>query len=328
VNLETEKTQLWKGGTFTAHFLNTHGATPSADYVGDLQVYSNIEAGNHTGFFELFYSQKIQNIELKAGWGDLCDDFYCTQFGGLFLNSSFGISPAASLNVPVSIYPVSAPFAYAGYSLNTNSKIQFAVFAGNPGDFETNKYNLKWDLSRENGTMNILEYQCINEDKKYLGIKSGFYIHTADVDGIKDTLKVFKNTFGFYGVLDKNLIPAKTGCSKGLDAFLQFDYAPADRSWVNYYIGTGLSYRGFFAREKVSDEFGVGVAYLKMSKFWTNINSERKSHETSLEFTYKVNLFDHVFLQPDFQYIINPGAGVNGILKNAVVASLRLNVCY
>jgi porin len=328
VNFETEKARLWKDGTFTVHLLNTHGATPSADYAGDLQVYSNIEAGKHTGLFELYYSQTIRNFEIKGGWGDLCNNFYCTQFGGLFLNSSFGISPGAALNVPVSIYPVTAPFVYASYSFNSKSKLQFAVFEGNPGDIETNKYNLNWDLSRENGMMNILEYQYIREEEKYFGLKTGIYIHTEDVKGLEDTLEVFDNTFGFYGVLDKNLVPAKTGCSKGLDAFLQYDFAPADRSGVNYYIGTGLSYRGFFAKEKIRDEFGFAIAHLKMSQYWKVANPERKSRETSLEFTYKVTLFDHVSLQPDFQYIINPDAGENGILKNAAVVSLRLNVCY
>ncbi|MBN2485268.1 MAG: hypothetical protein JXB34_04800 [Bacteroidales bacterium] len=61
---DTEKAKWWNGGLLTAHVINTHGALPSENYAGDMQVYSNIEAGNHTSLFELFYSQKLGKIEL------------------------------------------------------------------------------------------------------------------------------------------------------------------------------------------------------------------------------------------------------------------------
>jgi porin len=321
---DAEKAHIWKGGSLTIHLLNTHGATPSADYAGDLQVYSNIEAGNHTGLFELFYSQKIQNFELKAGWNDLCNDFYCPNFGGLFLNSSFGISPGASLNLPVSIYPVTAPFVYAGYSFNTKSKLQFASYAGNPGDIESNRYNLKWDISCENGFLNIIEYQYLSDNENYTGLKTGLYIHTADAQGLKDSSEVYNNCYGFYTVIDKNIIQPGNNSNKGLDAFLQIDFAPSDRCEVNYYLGAGLSYRGLFAKEKIKDEIGFGVAYMKMSKYWTRAESQRKDNETALEFTYRLNIFDHIYIEPDFQYIIHPGAGSNGDLRNTLVSTLRL----
>jgi porin len=328
LEFNTEKARLWKGGVFTAHVLNNHGATPSAEFVGDLQVYSNIEAGNHTGLFELFYTQTIGKLAVKAGWNNLNSDFYWTNFGGLFLNSSFGISPAASLNVPVSIFPVTSPFAYAGYSISKTSVIQFATYAGNPGNFETNPYNVKWQINCRNGFMNILEYQYIKESNSYFGFKAGAYVHTADVVNLKDTMEECKNKLALYLIADKNLIPARKEGGKGLDAFLQFDVAPSNRCMINYYLGAGLSYRGFFTTEKVSDELGFAIAYMRISEFYKIPQAKSKQHETVLEFTYKINLFNHFYIQPDLQYIINPGVGINGNLANATVGSLRLVLLY
>ena len=53
--LDTEKAGLWNGGTFHGHFFNNHGANPSEDYIGDLQVVNNIEAENTTKMYELWY---------------------------------------------------------------------------------------------------------------------------------------------------------------------------------------------------------------------------------------------------------------------------------
>src|SRR5512133_2784619 len=48
LSFSTANAGLWEGGGFFIRAANTHGATPSVDLIGDLQVASNIEAGDHT----------------------------------------------------------------------------------------------------------------------------------------------------------------------------------------------------------------------------------------------------------------------------------------
>ena len=67
LELNTENAGLWKGGTFMLHGANTHGGEPSANLIGDLQVVSNIEAGNHTFLYELWYSQTFGNVHTTIG---------------------------------------------------------------------------------------------------------------------------------------------------------------------------------------------------------------------------------------------------------------------
>jgi porin len=49
-------------------------------------------------------------------------------------------------------------------------------------------------------------------------------------------------------------------------------------------------------------------------------------HENVLEITYLANLTEWFSLQPDFQYIFNPGGF--GRTPNAAVAGIRFNVTF
>ena len=50
----------------------------------------------------------------------------------------------------------------------------------------------------------------------------------------------------------------------------------------------------------------------------------RSGRERNFELTWRLPLSDHVVLQPDLQYVVNPGA--LGSLGDALVAGLRLEV--
>jgi len=52
----------------------------------------------------------------------------------------------------------------------------------------------------------------------------------------------------------------------------------------------------------------------------------RSGHETVFETSNKLQINDHLFLQPDIQYILNPGSYSH--LDNALVAVLRFDFTY
>ena len=61
---DTEKANWWKGGQFFVNVGNTHGGEPSRVLVGDIQGVSNIEDGNLTFMYELWYKQKFGNLDI------------------------------------------------------------------------------------------------------------------------------------------------------------------------------------------------------------------------------------------------------------------------
>ena len=86
-----------------------------------------------------------------------------------------------------------------------------------------------------------------------------------------------------------------------------------------------------------NDVFGLGLAYLGINPFFqrfgdetlfTGLGSSVKSNETVVENDYLYQAAPWWSLQPDLQYVINPGAGVPSSgnrrsLMNAVAAGIR-----
>ncbi|NJK94705.1 MAG: carbohydrate porin [Bacteroidales bacterium] len=149
------------------HGLNAHGKGPSEFFTGDIQVLSNIEAGDYTGLYEFYYSQSFGGFSLLLGQHDLNSEFIGTKYGGTFINSSFGIAPSISLNVPVSIYPVAAPCILFKYESPGMMVYKLAIYDGDPGNFESNRFNLQWNVNAKEGLFNIgeIEYNLIRNDQ-------------------------------------------------------------------------------------------------------------------------------------------------------------------
>ena len=71
----------------------------------------------------------------------------------------------------------------------------------------------------------------------------------------------------------------------------------------------------FYLFKERDDVFGIALTSALLS-------DESKKHETVIELTYKCQIIDQLFIQPNLQYIINP-AGTEEKLNNALVAGLR-----
>ena len=71
INFDVGKAGWWNGAQFYVNAANTHGTSPTAKLLGDMQVASNIDAGNHSFIQELWMKQTIKNVEITAGLQDL-----------------------------------------------------------------------------------------------------------------------------------------------------------------------------------------------------------------------------------------------------------------
>ncbi len=305
-----EKANLWKGGKFFVLGANTHGATPTADLIGDLQGLSNIEAGNHTYLQELWYKQRLGKFEFTAGLQDLAAEFGNVEYGGLYLNSSFGVKSSISHNIPAPIFPLTNMGFTARWDISDKFSWLGAVYDGTPTDFEENPYNIKWKFENGDGYLTISEIQqktTLNGlDGTY---KVGGLFNSREEEG-KDI-----NISSFYGNGNQKLWEQG---DKSLGVFAQFGYSPSEACVCDYYIGAGCNYTGLFSK-KGKDEIGLAFA---REHYKENIDPE-----TIFELTYKYQLLDNIYIQPDVQCIINP-AGTGEMLDNAFTANIRFGISF
>ncbi len=116
-----------------------------------------------------------------------------------------------------------------------------------------------------------------------------------------------------------------TDDTQGLGVFGQFGWAPGNRNFIQEYYGGGLVYRGLIP-ERDNDVVGLAIANILYSSPYrqssaaggTNIDK----YETAIELFYKYLPSPYFSLQPDLQYIVNPG----GQYKDALVPGLRFEV--
>ena len=311
--VNTQAAGWWKGGEFRINAANTHGGTPSESFVGDFQGVSNIEAGNLTFMYELWYKQTIGNLSFTVGLQDLNANFAITDNGALFTNSSFGIHPSIADNIPSPIFPLTALGAMLQYNYKDKLIWQAAIFDGAPDDFERNPYNTNWKLSNNDGYLTVTEIQVAqsllrNHEGSY---KFGAYLHHHC-----DSASLKHNSHGFYFIGDQMVHKTLNG---GISLFSQVGLSPKLENKNNYYLSLGVNIKGI-SQKRSKDEAGIAIAY-------AGFGQGTRRNETAVELTYLFAVNESIRLKPDLQYIIHP-AGTEINLPNAFVGSLRIELDF
>jgi porin len=117
-----------------------------------------------------------------------------------------------------------------------------------------------------------------------------------------------------------------------------------DRNLVSFSINGGIAvHQPFAGRDK--DTFGLGFGVVQVSGgaanfdrsiqlFQPDVYSPVRGAETFLEATYQWQALGSIQIQPDIQYIINPGAGIANPndpaqrVKNELILGVRTNITF
>jgi len=289
---------MWSGGTLFVYGLRNNGGDPSANLIGDLQTASNIEAPNQFIVHEAWYEQNFADgmVSILAGLHDLNSEFYASDYASLYLNSSFGIGPELSGNVPASLFPKAALGARIRFAPFEGAYVQAAIYDGDPATR---------GFKKGEGQMDIVEAGYTFEDGAY---KAGYWMHTATKTFGANT---YNNDYGYYALIDQTLVRLEDGASIG--GFLQFGQVPSARNDITGYFGGGLNMHGLIPTRD-EDDLGVAVASAK-----THLNTEN-----AIEVTYRLVVTNWLAIQPSFQWIQNPGG--DATVPTAKVGLFRFEV--
>ena len=319
LHFDTEKAGLWKGGEFLIHGANSHGGEPSTTLVGDFQGISNIEAGNHTFLYELLYKQTFTNFTATVGLQDLNIEFANSEVSSLFLNSSFGIHSVIADNISAPIFPITKPGITFSWDVSKKLRLKTAAYKGCPIDFDSNPYNLKWNLNYEKGFLWITEGQFSwtgNQEKNNI-LKVGVFYHQHCIENEDFNSQIEEQITQDYGVylVGDHQVFSDINKNRELRIFYQLGASPRNDNFA--YIGAGCTCSGLL-NAKGTDVLGLAFANGRMS-------NDCGPDETTFELSYKVQLTSEIYLQPDLQYVVHPG-GTDIHLKNATVGLLRLGL--
>ncbi|TLX76878.1 carbohydrate porin [Labilibacter sediminis] len=328
LSLNTGNAGLWKNGEFYLQVENTHGARPSANMINDIQCISNIENGNYTYLYQLWYRQSFNKLSILLGVHDLNSEFLTSEYAGEYINSSFGIMPLISVNMPVSIFPKNTLGMVLRYAISSQLGCQLAVYDGDPLNLDEDPYCTNIKVNADEGLFSIAEIHFNGSGDKQTTscYKLGAYYHSGYYLNLGDSVSRIKGNYGCFLMADQYLMHFGQKNKSKIGAFGQLGVAPSDRNMIDFYWAFGFNISSPFTRRS-DDVFGIAIANALISHHLTNVNLlPYKTFESAIECMYKAKINKYFTVQPEFQYIINPGAqyGTN----NALVGLIRSYISF
>jgi porin len=292
--------------------------------VGDAQFVSNIDAPGALRLYELWYEQDIGPLSARFGLYDLNSEFDVIETATLFLNGSHGIGADIGLtgvNGP-SIFPATSLALRVQWSLSEATGLRYAVMDGIPGD-PNDLDRTTIDLSSDDGALQILELTTRWRDS--LQVTAGYWRYSADFDYVNRFDAMGNNlrgdgNQGWYLSADGQLFA--TDASRAVNAFIR--YGQANDAFNNFgdYLGAGFVINSPFGEN--DGQLGFAIASAGTSNQLRQLVPGTPDRETSLELTYSFQVTPWLRLQPDMQFVINPGASPT--LGDAWVLGLRVEI--
>lgn len=312
--------------------------------------------------------------DVKIGQMSLDQEFIVSQNALLFINTMFGwpLVPSDDLPGGGPAYPLSALGVRVRARPTDSFTALLAVTNGNPapnnsGDPQVaNPSGTSFPLNGGVLVFGELQYaypalgtmvQSEPEAEVRPGtVKLGFWYNSEEFDDLqRDNTGLslanptstgiplaHHNDYSFYGVWDQMVWNSPWGGA--LNFFTRVMGTPqGNRNPIVFALNAGFTMHGLVP-SRDDDTTGIGMGYGRVSGAITGLNQQTafftssfvptQTAETFIELTYQYQLTPAVQLQPDFQYVFNPGAGIanpnnsNQAIKNEAVVGLRVNLTF
>src|SRR5258708_5716135 len=249
--------------------------------------------------------------------------------------SVFGVVGTALHNVVRTIYPVPSPGVLLKFTPAPAWYFQAMAVSDDPGTQDANnKHGLRYNFSGDTGALAFFEAGYLRTGTDDAPVLEGKY----KVGGYYDTGSfpdnrggtAHRGNYAVYVVADQQLyreVLKPKEAFRGLSAFTRWSLAPEDRNQVTFYFDAGLNYTGLLpGRDK--DVLGVAFSYERLSSELREPTGDPvpSHHEHVLEATYLWTYNDHFSVQPDLQYIFNPG-GI-GTTPDAFVGGVWFSINF
>ena len=323
LTLDLEVAAGIQGGRIFVYGQNVHGDPLSLRSVGDFQLFSNIDSTisdtdrpQFTAVAEYWYEQQLvdDTVRLKFGKQDANADFAYSDVAGDFVHSSFGLAPT----IPLPTFPSQALGAAMFWAATDDIVLGGGVYDGTLPD---GPQGVRWgfDTLGHNGAMFLTQCEWTgqtgpNEQLPWT-VRLGGWHHNAD-DLWTDFAVVpnpKESNGGGWIIGDRMLFKESYGSddAQGLAGFAMYSWTRADRNVFDSSLAAGLVYSGLVPRRD-EDLLGVGVAVANLSDDFREAELRNstilETREIATELFYKCRLTPAVTLQPEMQYITNPGA--------------------
>jgi porin len=268
------------------------------------------------------------------------------------INGTWGWPSITAADLPSGgpAYPLATPGVRVAVTPNDKMALLVGVYNGDPAppcanedpqrcnphgvDFELDDPPLlmiegayKYNQDRLAGTIKIGGWNHFGEFEHQRFDSGGALIAVTGNVG-----RPLDHNWGLYGIIDQ-LIWRVPGSEepKGVGMFARVIGAPEDRNLIDFYFDGGVTFTGMF-RNRPNDALAIGFAYTNISDTVYAFDVDfgepvARNYEALIEICYTYEIKPGWTLQPDFQYIFQPGGNVAGV-DDAAVLGARTSINF
>jgi porin len=311
--------------------------------------------------------------DIKFGQQSIDNEFIVSQYSGLFVNTMAGwpLIPSDDLYGGGPAYPLASLGARVQFKPAENATILAGVFDDNPGggafnddaqrlDHAGTKFNLN------TGALLIGEFQyAVNEPAVGQMVtgsqpasgglpgtyKIGFWYDTGafpdqrfGTDGLSlanpdsdGNPFPHQGDYSLYAVADQTIWQSAADTARNVNVFGRIMGAPDAQNLIAFSLNGGVTLAAPLPGRD-NDQAGIDVGIAKVSRRAAGLDRDGgatpRGTEALLELTYQAHVTPWLNLQPDLQYVVNPGAGIadpadpSRHLRNEFVAGMRAGITF
>lgn len=324
------------------HGIASSGGKPNTHFVGSLHGVDSIEVSTNTAkIFQAWIEKKWfdERLLLLFGLYDLNSEFYATESSALFLNPAPGIGAEMAptgLNGP-SVFPTSSLGLRATLRPAPDYYVQTVLLDGVPGD-PNNPRGTHIQFNKGDGTLWVAEagYQPQREGdaRKAAGpskLALGAWRYSSKFPDLIQTdvngePLMRKGNHGAYLLWEQ---PFYFDNDFGFDTFLRGGVANAAINQLDRFVEVGVVSSGLIPGRE-HDRLGVSVSVARNGRQFRQAAQIAATPvdraETAWELTYQARVNKWFSVQPNLQYVVNPGTDPS--VENALVAAVRFEFSF
>ena len=333
--IDFEKLAGWHGLSFNTTWIWVAGGSPTTELTGALFPASGTESPNGFRALDLWFQQMLFDdvLTLRAGLFNADRDFTLSEGCQLFLNSATGwpILYNGQLGGPPA-YPFAAPGVYAAVKPGGGWTFHAAAMQGIVWPPSENPTNFYWSINRDNGVLFLGEVQYAYAQKSLPGTaKLGALMTTGSPGYVDQNGGAWGGSF-FYGIVDQMLWlepGAAADSGQGIAWFNRTGFTGTpDRDPLGWLFNSGFTWTGAI-EGRDDDAFGVALIWARLTAGQIAADGGAgtgRGNEFVVEATYEAQLNEWFELQPDIQFVVQPGGSSS--LPDALVLGLSATIDF
>jgi porin len=338
--IDLEKAAGWEGTTALINVLQNAGRGPGGAHTGNFMGVTNIEVGapTTTRLFQAWIQKSLfdDRLAVLAGLYPIDSEFFTVDSAGVFLGPQYGTPADLALTRGPSIFNNSAFGFRARWDFDKAFYAMGALLDGIPNDPRHPKHT-RIRFEDGDGTFQIGEIGWLPEaaSEGFTGhakVAFGLWNYTGHEDNLADaaagTAPVRNHRqHGGYVLGERTLYRLSEDGERFLSGFARYTWGDAHSYAVKNSLNLGLHMKGALA-SRPDDILGLAWTRAGLASTWRQATliggGTPTDSESAWELTYRAQLTPYLAVQPNAQWVRNPGGTVG--TNNAKLIGVRVDL--